>query len=80
MKHEIEAYEGELQELRAKVARFQLIVQHATPEKTGAFFICGHGGTKDATGLPASVMICPSPGSDGFAVYKKVSEYSAPGY
>lgn len=80
MKHEIEAYEGELKELRATVARFQSIVEHATPEKTGAFFICGHGGTKDVTGLPEMVMICPSLGSDGFAIYTKTSDYSAPGY
>lgn len=44
------------------------------------YFICGEGGEKDKMGLPEYITICPSQGLDGFAMYKKHKEYSAPGY
>jgi hypothetical protein len=43
-------------------------------------FICGGTEDKDAWGLPSRITVCPSYGSDGFAVYVKSTEYSAPGY
>ena len=43
-------------------------------------FICGAGGEQDEVGLYDSFHICPAYGADGFAIYKKASEYSAPGW
>jgi hypothetical protein len=43
-------------------------------------FICGAGGPHDSMNLPDYVFICPKYGMDGMATYKKVSDYSAPGY
>jgi hypothetical protein len=43
-------------------------------------FICGGSEDKDAMGLPSTITVCPSYGLDGFAIYKKTSEYSAPSY
>jgi hypothetical protein len=43
-------------------------------------FICGEAGEKDSSGLPDKVFICPTYGLDGFAVYKKERDYTAPGW
>lgn len=64
---------------QALITKFRTIVAHATPERTGQYFICG-GSEISADGLPELVMICPAYGLDGFAVYHKASEYSAPEY
>ena len=56
------------------------IWKHSTPEKSGAFFVCGEGGEKDDMGLPEMIMVCPAYGLDGFAIYKKTTDYSAPEY
>jgi len=51
---------------------------HLRAEHTGAFFICGESGEKDSMSLPEHVMVCPSHGLDGVAMYTKSKEYSAP--
>jgi len=77
MNLEIESYEGELRQLR----KVHTMVRHLSAEKLqGVYFICGEGGDKDDVGLPKSIFVCPAYGSDGFAVYTKSSDYSAPGY
>ena len=77
MNLELEAYEGELEKLR----RAHTMVRHLSAEKLeGVFFICGEAGAKDDMGLPEKIMICPAYGLDGFAVYTKTSNYTAPGY
>lgn len=43
-------------------------------------FICGVGEEKGEDGLPTTILVCPMMGSDGFAIYKKHKNYSAPGY
>jgi len=53
---------------------------HSSPEKSGAYFICGEAGEKDGVGLPEHIMICPTYGSDGMAMYTKSKDYSAPGW
>jgi len=53
---------------------------HSVPEKSGTYFICGEVGYRDAMGLPEKIMVCPTYGSDGFAVYTKTTDYSAPSY
>ncbi len=77
MNHEVESYEGELKALRKSYE----ILRHIMAEKLeGVYFICGEGGEKDSVGLPKKILVCPTYGSDGFAVYTKTSDYSAPGY
>lgn len=48
------------------------------PEKSGQFFICGVAGETDDFGVPSHILICPQYGSDGFYVFKKEKDYSAP--
>ena len=43
-------------------------------------FICGHVGDVGADGFREYILVCPMYGSDGFAMYKKHKDYSAPGY
>ena len=77
MNLELEAYEGELRELR----RIKTAVKHIMAEKLeGVYFICGESQNKDNMGLPDKISVCPSYGLDGFAIYTKTSDYSAPGY
>jgi hypothetical protein len=77
MNHEVESYEGELKALRKSYE----ILRHIMAEKLeGVYFICGEGGEKDSVGLPEKILVCPAYGSDGFAIYTKTSDYSAPGY
>ena len=60
--------------------RLKKIWLHSVPEKSGLYFICGEAGEKDEVGLPESILVCPSYGSDGMAMYTKTKDYSAPGY
>ncbi len=77
MNLELEAYEGELAQLR----RVHKMVRHLSAEKLdGVFFICGEAGAKDGMGLPEKILVCPAYGLDGFAIYTKTSNYSAPDY
>lgn len=77
MNLELEAYEGELAQLR----RVHKMVRHLSAEKLeGVFFICGEAGEKDNMGLPEKILVCPAYGLDGFAIYTKTSNYSAPEY
>lgn len=80
MNLELEQYEGELKALREQNKKLRAIITHAAAEKTGVYFICGDGGEADEMGLPEMIMVCPSFGLDGFAIYRKSSEYSAPSY
>ena len=48
---------------------------HSSPEKSGAYFICGEGGEKDELGLPEFISVCPPYGLDGFAYYTKHTNY-----
>ena len=74
---EVESYEGELKALRKSYE----ILRHIMSEKLeGVYFICGEGGEKDSMNLPKTILVCPAYGLDGFAIYTKTSDYSAPGY
>lgn len=67
-----------------KVAKYLQKVKTALltsePEKSGTLFITGVSGERDDMGLPEYISVCPTHGLDGFAMYKKHTEYSAPGY
>ena len=43
---------------------------HSTP-KSGSFFICGEGGENDEHGLPEIILVCPHPGINTTAIYRK---------
>jgi len=43
-------------------------------------FICGEVGARGDDGMSEFVLVCPSYGADGFALYKKFKDYSVPGY
>ena len=43
-------------------------------------FICGEVGPQGADGLNEYILVCPAYGADGFAMYKKHKDYSAPEY
>ena len=60
--------------------RLKKIWVHSVPEKSGQYFICGECGVRDEMGLPEYISVCPAFGLDGFASYKKHTEYTAPGY
>lgn len=66
------------------VVKFLLKVKTAfmtsKPEDSGTLFITGVSGDKDEMGLPEYVSICPTYGLDGFATYKKSSDYTSPDY
>lgn len=66
--------------LEEENAYLRKILKHAFADRTGAFFICGQGGDVDAHGLPSMIMVCPSYGADGFALYTKTKDYDAPSY
>lgn len=62
--------------------RLKKIWGHSVPEMSGQYFICGEGvgGERDEMGLPEYISVCPAFGLDGFALYKKHKDYSAPGW
>jgi hypothetical protein len=76
MNLEVEAYEGELRELR-KVA---YLVRHTLgAEKIGnIYFICGSGGDIDKNNLPQQIHICPSYGVDWFQIYERTDKTFGP--
>jgi hypothetical protein len=43
-------------------------------------FICGTAGDKGEDGMSEYILVCPAYGADGFAMYKKHKDYSAPEY
>ncbi len=76
MNLEIEAYEGELAELR----KLKSLIKHEVlVEKLGdIFFICGESGDKDKNGLPDQIHICPAYGCDWFQVYERTDKTWGP--
>jgi hypothetical protein len=43
-------------------------------------FICGVAGEVGNDNMNEYILVCPAYGADGFALYKKHKDYSAPGY
>ena len=59
--------------------KLKTILKHSKAEQlAGVYFICGEGVEKDQMGLPEFISVCPAFGLDGFAMYRKHKEYSAP--
>lgn len=76
MNLELEAYEGELRELR----KIKATIKHTVlAEKLGdIYFICGEGGSKNDNGLPKFIYICPAYGVDWFQVYERTDRTHGP--
>lgn len=62
---------AEIIRLREKCDNQAMILQHAFPELSGRYFICGQGGEVDSNGLPDTVSICPAFGADFSVTYKR---------
>lgn len=78
MNLELEAYEGELVELRM----IKSLIKHTVlSEKMGdIYFICGEDGVKDQNKLPERIHICPAYGVDWFQVYERTEKTFGPEY
>ena len=67
-----------IEELQARVDKLeQLILKYkgiCNP------FICGGSKETGDDGLPNMIFVAPAMGADGFAIYQKVKDYSAPSY
>jgi len=76
MNLEVEAFEGELKNLR----KLSVILKHEVmAEKLGEiYFICGEGGEKDKNNLPERIHICPAYGCDWFQVYERTDKTFGP--
>jgi hypothetical protein len=76
MNLELEAYEGELKELR----KIRALIKHTALAETmgDIYFICGEGGKKDHNNLPELIYICPAYGVDWFQIYKKTEKIIGP--
>ena len=68
MNLELEAYEGELKELR----KIKSLIKHELlHEQMGdIYFICGESGAKDNNNMPDKIHVCPGYGLDFFYVYE----------
>lgn len=82
MNLEVEAYEGELKELRELKTLYSKIFTHSfAADKVGdVYFICGESGEKDQNGLPNHIWVCPAYGVDWFQVYTKTQTVVSPEY
>ncbi len=76
MNLEIEAYEGELRELR----KIKSLIKHnlLAEQMEGIYFICGEGGEKDKNNLPKQIHVCPAYGVDWFQVYERTDKTWGP--
>lgn len=76
MNLEIEAYEGELRELR----KLKSLIKHdILADKLGnIYFIGGEGGSKDDNGLPEQIHICPAYGVDWIQIYERTDKTFGP--
>jgi hypothetical protein len=66
------------EQISEREERLAKILKHILSDK-GVFFIYGEAGEHDKMGLPDKILVCPTNGLDGFAVYKKEREYSVKG-
>lgn len=74
-----------VEDLRVKIQELETINASLQEELKRLYgverpFICGNTSEIDSDGLPKFLLVCPMYGSDGFAIYKKHKDYSAPEY
>ena len=70
--------EADIARLVAENERLKTLLRHAFPERSGQYFICGGSTELDGDGLPKIILVCPTFGAEGFAIYTQTSPYSAP--
>lgn len=76
MNLELEAYEGELKQLR----KIKALIKHTVlVEKMGdIYFICGELGAKDVNNMPQKIMVCPAYGLDFSYIYEYTGVTTGP--
>lgn len=76
MNLELEAYEGELKQLR----KIKALIKHTVlVEKMGdIYFICGELGAKDVNNMPQKIMVCPAYGLDFSYIYEYNGQTTGP--
>jgi hypothetical protein len=60
--------------------KVEMYLKTSYPDKSGSYFICGEGGTKDDNGLPERLHVCPAYGADWIMVYTRTDKTSGPEY
>ena len=70
--------DNELEQLRKENAR--LVEELKRLYGVDRPFICGTAGSKQQDNLHEYILVCPAYGADGFAMYRKHKDYSAPSY
>lgn len=70
--------ENELEKLRKENAR--LLEELKRLYGVDRPFICGRAGERQQDNLYEYILVCPAYGADGYAMYKKHKDYSAPSY
>lgn len=80
LNNRIAELEKENADLKAKADRWANMVSTSIPEKTGAMFISGVAGKTCEDKMPEFLLITPAYGLEGFAMYKKHTDYTAPGW
>lgn len=69
----------EIERLRKKCDKQAMILRRLNPENfPGIYFICGEGGEKDMNGMPETILVVPSYGSDISYMYTKSDKISSP--
>lgn len=69
----------EIERLREKCDKQAMILRRLNPENfPGIYFICGEGGEKDMNGMPETILVVPSDGSDISYTYTKSDKISSP--
>jgi hypothetical protein len=66
------------EELERRYLLYKKIIQHVAAQHTGFYFICGASTETDSLGLPDTILVCPTYGSDIIQSYKKDGKASAP--
>ena len=60
------------EELIEENTKLRKVLSTSFPERSGDIFICGHSLDLATDGLPESVMICPTYGSDYIVTYRRI--------
>lgn len=66
------------EEMEKRYLFYKRIMQQFAYKHTGIYFICGASENKDDLGLPETIMVCPTYGSDIIQLYRKDGRASAP--
>ena len=68
----------ELQKKLKVLEKIKVFIRTSQPEKSGYYFICGEGGSKDDNGLPERIHVCPAYGVDWMQIYERTNTNFGP--